>query len=118
MTERERLIELIEEWYRKTPTHYLADYLLENGVELSPLPIGSTVYEIRARGKRQALCGMRKVDYSIVNDMYVRSAKAHGLEFYVSAKKFVKCDKARLNKTVFESKEQAEHRIKELSNNG
>jgi hypothetical protein len=51
-SDRDRLIELIEEWHRKIPTHYLADYLLSNGVTLLPLPIGSTVYEIRARGER------------------------------------------------------------------
>lgn len=36
MTDRDRLIELIEEWYRKIPTHYLADHLLANGVIVPP----------------------------------------------------------------------------------
>ena len=96
-------------------TVLIADYLLANGVIVLPLPIGSTVFEIRARGKRRALCGMRKVDFSIVNNMYFRSAKDHRLEFYVKAKKFVKYDKTRWNKTVFLTKEEAEQALAERS---
>ena len=44
MTDREKLIELIEEWHRKIPTHYLADYLLANGVIVPPVKVGQTVY--------------------------------------------------------------------------
>ena len=138
MTDRDRLIELFNE-IEKDPAitcpHYktdkacdtckytinnylcnhterTVDYLLANGVTVSPLPIGSTVYEIRARGKRLALCGYRKCDYAIVNDLYFKNAIAHGLEFYVQEKKFVKYDKTRFNKTVFKTKEQAESFLK------
>lgn len=35
MKDRDRLVKLIEKWYKETPTQYLADYLLANGVKLS-----------------------------------------------------------------------------------
>ena len=36
MTDREKLIEIIEGWYANTTTEYLADYLLANGVIVTP----------------------------------------------------------------------------------
>ena len=87
---------------------HLADYLLANGVTVPPIPIGSTVYEIRARGNRPTLYGSRKVDFSIMNRLYFESAIAQKLELYVKEKSFVKYDKTRWNKTVFLTKEEAE----------
>ena len=122
MTDRDRLIELIGKGqvdYYLSPdddcgyTESLADFLMANGVTLLPLPIGSTVYEIRARGKRPALCGMRKCDYSIVSNSYIKNAIDHGFEFYVKAKKFVKYDQTRWNKTVFANRAEAEQALKE-----
>lgn len=49
MTDRDRLIELIEEWYRKTPTHYLADHLLANGIIAPPCKVGDMVYYLNQR---------------------------------------------------------------------
>lgn len=126
MTDRDKLIELIRQGKDMTPcennsnynckgikcedceSQSIADYLLANGVTVLPLPIGSTVYEIRARGIRRMITSRRKCDYSIVNDMYFKNAKEYNLEFYVKAKKFVKYDKTRWNKTVFATKEEAE----------
>ena len=135
MTDRDRLIELHEEagvewdYYvdkcinegkmpSKTYDEFHADHLLANGVTVLPLPIGSTVWEIRARGRRKIITSSRKCDYSIINDMYFKSAKEHNLEFYVKAKKFVKYDKTRWNKTVFATKDEAEAKLKELNKNG
>ena len=143
MTDRERLIELFEE-IEKDPAitcpHYktdktcdeckytinnfmcnhterTVDYLLANGVTVLPLPIGSTVYEIRARGNRPTLYGSRKVDFSIINRLYFESAIAQKLELYVKEKSFVKYDKTRWNKTVFLTKEEAEQALKEREKN-
>ena len=44
---RDRLIELIEKWYEKPTTKYLADYLLENGVVVLPCKVGDKVYVIK-----------------------------------------------------------------------
>ena len=43
---RDRLIELIEKWYEKPTTKYLADYLLENGVIALPCKVGDDLYWI------------------------------------------------------------------------
>ena len=48
MTERERLIELLQEWGNKendgVRAESIADYLLANGVILSPVKVGDMVY--------------------------------------------------------------------------
>ena len=94
------------------------DYLLANGVTVSPVPIGSTVYEIRARGRRTIMWSSRKCDYSIINDGYFENAKAHDLEFYIREKSFVKADCSRWNKTVFLTKEEAEAELEKRCNDG
>ena len=119
MTDRDRLIELLIDSSRyidEQRGEAIADYLLANGVSVLPFPIGSTVYEIRARGRRTIMWSSRKCDYSIINDGYFENAKAHDLEFYVREKSFVKADCSRWNKTVFATKEEAEKMLKELTN--
>ena len=126
MSDRDRLIELLEQAKEKAKGTlgsmnngfgaWYADYLLANGVTVSPVPIGSTVYEIRARGRRTIMWSSRKCDYSIINDGYFENAKAHDLEFYIREKSFVKADCSRWNKTVFATKEEAEKMLKELTN--
>ena len=129
MTDRDRLIELIRQGKDMTPcekdndyrcegikcadceSKSIADYLLANGVEVLPIPIGTKVYEIRARGRRQIMWSSRKCDYGIVNDNYFENAKAHELEFYVREKSFVKSDCARFNKTIFETEKRAQKEI-------
>lgn len=95
---------------------YIADYLIANGVTLPPVPIGSIVYEIRARGKRRALCGYRKCDYGIATTLMFKNAISQKLELYVKEKPFTKADSVRLNKTIFKTKEEAEKALKEKEN--
>ena len=121
MTDRDRLVELLRtvdnmRLMRKGFTE-CADYLLANGVTVSPVPIGSTVYEIRARGRRTIMWSSRKCDYSIINDGYFENAKAHNLEFYIREKSFVKADCSRWDKTVFLTKEEAEAELEKRCNN-
>ena len=114
MTDRERLIELIIKWHENPePFEYLADYLLANGVTVSPVPIGSTVYEIRAKGVR-VYGKHRKYDYSPDTIFSLENAISQNSTLYIAPKKFCKTDKVRLNKTVFLTKEQAEEKLKEL----
>lgn len=51
MSERERLVELLQEWGNKendgVRAESIADYLLENGVIVLPVTIGQTVYEMQ-----------------------------------------------------------------------
>ena len=116
MENRDRLIELIQNAVNGCARHWaeiIADHLLANGVSVLPFPIGSTVYEIRARGRRTIMWSSRKCDYSIINDGYFENAKAHDLEFYIREKSFVKADFSRWNKTVFATKEEAEKALEE-----
>lgn len=132
MTDRDRLIELLnkaEDICENTldcdsckyllsgscKTVLIADYLLANGVSVLPVPLGTTVFEIRARGKRTIMWSSRKCDYGIINDCYIENAKAHDLEFYIKEKSFVKADCARWNKTIFLTKEEAEERLKKIN---
>ena len=120
MTDRDRLIELIEGGF---PTNYevilrkdveiIADYLLANGVTLLPALIGSTVYEIRAEGIRK-YGSHRKYDYAPDTLYALNNATNQGATLYIAPKKFCKTDKVRLNKTVFLTKEEAEKKLKEL----
>ena len=129
MSDRDRLIYLLLQaeinadkqgfcncFVSRAKAECIADYLLANGVSVLPFPIGSTVYEIRARGRRTIMWSSRKCDYSIINDGYFENAKAHDLEFYIREKSFVKADCSRWNKTVFATKEEAEKMLKELTN--
>lgn len=124
MTDRDRLKQEIEKALDKRlhqhlaiTSDYLADELIANGVSISPIPIGSTVYEIRARGRRTILYSSRKCDYGIVNDCYFKNAIAHNLEIYVKEKAFVKSDWSRWDKTIFETKEKAQAEIERWVNN-
>lgn len=91
------------------------DYLLANGVIVPPLPIGSTVYEIRARGKKRH--NGRKVDYAISSKLMFRNAIYSGEELYVREKKFTKTDRVRWNKSVFLTKEKAEAELQKRGAN-
>ncbi len=116
MTDRDKLIELILNCERvdlPLPIEYqqhLADYLLANGVTVSPVPIGATVYEIRAKGVRE-YGKHRKYDYSPDTKFSLNNAIKQKAILYIAPKKFCKSDKARLNKTVFLTKEEAERKI-------
>ena len=122
MSDRDRLIKLICDTPTRIKGSYMflekisteiADYLIANGVSVPTIPIGATVYEIRARGKRRALSGYRKCDYGISTNLMLQNALAKGLELYIKEKSFVKYDMTRWNKTVFATAEQAEAKLKE-----
>ena len=126
MSDRDRLIELIDgfvfgtqiavnniEW-DSTKVKELADYLIANGIIMLPLPIETTVYEIRARGKWRTLRGYRKCDYAINNELYLKNAIEHKLELYVKEKAFTKTDRVRFNKTVFGTQEEAEKALERI----
>lgn len=118
MTDRqeERLAELLEQTGMldsKSRCRIAAEELLANGVILLPLPIGSTVYEIRAKGERSYK--HRKFDYGIPTNFALHSAIEMGAELYIAPKKFTKTNTVRLNKTVFLTKEEAETKLKELN---
>lgn len=112
---RERLAKMIQDAVGGCARHWaeiIADYLLAKGVTVSPVPIGSTVYEIRAKGVRE-YGKHRKYDYSPDTTFSLNNAIRQRAILYIAPKKFCKTDKVRLNKTVFLTREEAEAKLKE-----
>ena len=110
MTERERLIEMLNEWGNKendgVRAESIADYLLENGVVVLPCKVGDTVYEIcerRRSGKWQKAIVERVV---------------HGIEIGIDKILTARCGTttyvylSRLGETVFLTREEAEKALK------
>ena len=100
-SDRDRLIELLDIIIQpgEKTLGDIADYLLANGVTVLPIPIGTVVYEIRAKGTRRY--NGRKFDYAISSKLMFRNAIYSGEELYVKAKVCTKTDIVRMNKTVF-----------------
>ena len=140
MTEREKLIKLIEtgtnlaskkaveETARivKENHHYnsatdktvsisemLADYLLENGVIVPVVEIGTTVYEIRQKGIGFS---NRRYDSGITTQKQLKNAIFDGETLYIESKLYAKSDNVRLGKTVFLTREEAEKALEERKN--
>ena len=110
MTERERLIEMLNEWGNKendgVRAESIADYLLANGIIVPPCKVGDTVYEIcerRRSGKWQKAIVERVV---------------HGIEIGIDKILTARCGTttyvylSRLGKTVFLTREEAEKALK------
>ena len=74
MGDRDRLINLIINAKHEDPetgsfTEFLADYLITNGVILSPVDIGKTVYKISLSGKIVSL-NVANYDYGVITFPY------------------------------------------------
>ena len=98
MTDRERLIELMVEAKRTDPetgsfTDYLADYLLEHGVIVTPCKVGDTLYcESAIKG-------------------HITYLKAPDLEWIFENREI-------FGKEIFLTREEAERALKECKDNG
>ena len=135
MTERERLIELLmqgeleadkqgvfncsrSEW----KAEIIADFLLENGVIVSPVSLGDKIYEIISLKDREpyfitaTVCAVHIADGS-------RNSCQRKRESYIVAEcpgtKYVhKYPISKFGKTVFLTREEAEKALKESEDNG
>ena len=74
MNERERLIELLQEWGNKendgVRAESIADYLLKNGVIVPPVKVGDTIYMIvekRAKITREYFHFIKKTKLTFLN---------------------------------------------------
>lgn len=117
MTDRDRLIELLIDSSRyidEQRGEVIADYLLSIGVTVSPVAIGTTVYEIRAKGERKYALKHKNCDYSITKKGSFKNAIDYGLELYVKEKPYVKTDSVRWNKSIFLTKEEAEAKLRKI----
>lgn len=115
MNERERLIELLSKKLNNEITiKILADYLLENGVIVPTVEIGTTVYEIRQKGIGFS---NRRYDSGITTQKQLKNAIFDGKTLYIESKLYAKSDNVRLGKTVFLTREEAERALKEREEN-
>ena len=118
MTEREKLIDLLQnvpsdsEGNKGVGT--IADYLLENGVIVPAVEIGTTVYEIRQKGIGFS---NRRYDSGITTQKQLKNAIFDGETLYIESKLYAKSDNVRLGKTVFLTREEAEKALKEREEN-
>jgi hypothetical protein len=113
MTDRDRLIDILERYHRGITTHEnLADYLLANGVIIPPAEVGQTVYIIA------------EPDFA---DDFVLDVKVNeigqdfrglwiGLELPLGMRLSQYVFPNNLGKTVFLTKEEAEEKLKEYNN--
>ena len=138
MTERERLIELIEAGTRiaydrsledvkrivKENHHFnsatdrtvsvseiVADFLIENGVIVPPVAVSDMVFEIR---KKSVSPSGRHTDHRVDTYKYLKYAVNTDDEFYIKPKQYRKSDISRLGKTVFMTREEAEKVLEQL----
>ena len=115
MNERERLIELLSKKLNNEITiKILADYLIENGVIVPAVKIGTTVYEIRQKGIGFS---NRRYDSGITTQKQLKNAIFDGKTLYIESKLYAKSDNVRLGKTVFLTREEAEKALKERKEN-
>ena len=123
MTEREKLIELLESGcYEalskckgdnkdKKLCEFLADYLLASDIRVSPVKAGDKIYEI---------CERRKGDkwVKIISERVV-----HGVEICANNCMIIRCGTtlsvflSDIGKTVFLTREEAENALKECDEN-
>ena len=117
MEQRERLIELIDEfimtvdvkcWYSEELDEHLADYLLANGVIVPPCKVGDTVYIIN-----RIYSGFRKAE---VRAIYYTEDKKYYPKPHIIVQYDLARGRARVNftdfgKTVFLTREEAEQKL-------
>ena len=114
MTDRDRLIELIEKWYENLEMFpYLADYLLANGVIVPPCKMGDIVHAKYSGTNEIEYYVVDKVSY-LGSDCFEFEAHLENEDGYtVDIIEFVATD---FGKTVFLTREEAEAKLREYSN--
>ena len=113
MTDREKLIELIDKavdedefmYPADVQTTFIADYLLANGVIVPPCKVGDKVYLV-------GVFTGQIIETKVIGIAYNESG------IYLLLENFTVTSVAeQLGKTVFLTKEGAEEKLKELNNN-
>lgn len=94
----------------KRKAEIIADFLLENGVKVQPVKIGTTVYELR----RKAIINGRRKDSSIATQRLLEDAVRNEHNIYISAKAYAKTDSVRLGSTIFVTVEEAVEKLRSL----
>lgn len=110
MTERERLIEMLNEWGNKendgVRAESIADYLLENGVIVPPVMAGQKVYLSRSL--------MNDVIEGEVTGLKTTEFSRHTVVFLIDDNRYIEIPFGAYGKTVFLTKEEAEKALEEI----
>lgn len=111
MTDRDRLIELIDDfvynidvtkWYSEEHDEGLADHLLANGVIVPPCKVGDMVYKING-----SCIEKFKVARFVISSYGIRAEDLYGVQVAL---------KDDFGKTVFLTQEEAKQVLKEREN--
>lgn len=109
MTERERLIEMLNEWGNKendgVRSESIADYLLENGVIVPPCKVGDTVYILAGHNGHKYekdICEGFYISDNLVTQVRTRNKKGNHGTYGI------------MGETVFLTKEEAEKALEEM----
>lgn len=118
MTERERLIEMLNEWGNKendgVRAESIADYLLKNGVIALPCKVGDIMYYI---GKSTDLSALHNTIYKsdVVKIIHKEEGTSIVLRFYNGPYCFAEITEINdFGKRIFLTKEEAEKALKEI----
>ena len=111
MTDKERLIELIQNAVNGCARHWaeiIADYLLANGVIVSPLKLGDKIYKIfDIESIHRKIVKIEVLEIEII---FRRSCGTVRKKYLYNYNAFTNDD---FGKTVFLTKEEAEEKLKE-----
>ena len=120
MTDRDRLIELIQNSVNGCARHWaeiIADYLLANGVIVPPCKVGDTVYRVMADKRIK-----QPYEYKVIGFWYSADETCNNLHLvrYVNGvfESSMSVPFTEFNRILFLTKEEAEEKLKELGNNG
>lgn len=122
MTERERLIELLNnvggnvlEFPTNSFIESLADYLLANGVIVPPCRVGDTVYVVPTKDNEMRFVEARKITYVLegASGKHYCSVDSDYKRKNYRSKEYAMTDRM-FGKTVFLAREEAELALKNL----
>jgi hypothetical protein len=105
MTERERLVEMLNEWGNKendgVRAESIADYLIANGVILPPCKVGNTIYQ--TDGVRIYASTIHEITYTASKVIFVTENTVF--------------DEQAINNSIFFTPEEAEKALERSNNN-
>ena len=114
MTDRDRLIELLQEYTDNNngggSNYGRADYLLANGIIVPPCKVGEKVYMITPNGNIRNL-NILSIDIELEKEVKMTCLAVYEFE---GKPCYIQIHSFKFGKKVFLTKEEAEEKLKEL----
>ena len=108
MTDRDRLIELIQKEVPRPKADYLAIHLLANGVIVPPCHLNQTVWHITWNNR---------IEQCKVSSLTQKADGTFKIRITPPSKSVFEITPDEIGKTVFLTKEEAENHLKEIKEN-